>query len=350
MRTESWLSQPRIPVYYGTSMKNVLVIGGSGFLGSALVRALKRDDLASLRSFDLTRFPDADVQSIVGDLCNPDDVLKACTGVDTVFQTAALVDWGPRSRERLLAVNVLGNRNVIAACQKLGVARLIYTSSIDVVFDGTPISHGDERLPYPKHHLDDYGYSKALAERDVLQANDPRGLQTCSLRAAGIYGPGDRHRFPNILKAIQQGQMIRLGNGGARFNHVYVTNLVEAHLQAARALRPGSPVSGQAYFVTDHEPGNFYDFFTPYLTALGYPIPHRQLPESIAYGAALVMETLARVGIGSQPPLLTRYVVLSTCRDFYFDGTKAQRDFGYKTVVSSGQAFEETLSWLREIV
>jgi len=329
-------------------MQNILVIGGSGFLGSALIRALNQTGYDSVRSFDLTPHPDPQVGSVIGNICHLEDVLHACKGVDTVFQTAALVDWGPRSRERLMAINVQGNRNVIAACQKQGVTRLIYTSSVDVVFDGTPIRNGNESLPYPKRHLDDYGHTKALAEQDVLRANDPHGLQTCSLRAAGIYGPGDRYRFPSILKVAREGNMVHLGNGSARFNHIYITNLVEAHIRAAKALKPNSPVSGGAYFITDHEPTNFYEFFTPYLSALEFAVPSKRIPESIALGLAVVMETLARFGIGPQPPLLTRYVVLSTCRDFYFNSDKARNDFGYQPVLSPKQVFEETLAWLKE--
>lgn len=330
-------------------MNTAIVFGGSGFLGAALVRALQRAGVGHVRSFDLTPFPDPTVESVVGDLRDAAAVDQACAGVDTVFQTAALVDWGPRSRERLLAVNVNGNRHVIAACQRQGVARLIYTSSIDVVFDGAPIRDGDETLPYPRRHLDDYGHTKAVAEQEVLAAHQPNGLQTCALRATGIYGPGDRHRFPAILKAARAGKLLRLGDGRARFNHIYITNLVAAHLQAARALQAGAPVGGRAYFITDHAPGNFFDFFTPYLTALGYPPPTTQLPAGLAYVLALGLEAAARFGLGPQPPLLTRYVVHSTCRDFYFTGAAARRDLGYTPPVPPAQAYAETLAWLKEI-
>jgi len=330
-------------------MADILVIGGNGFLGAALLRALQQAGHGPLRSFDLAPCSDPRIASMTGDLRNPDAVLQACAGVDTVFQTAALVDWGPRSRARLWAVNVQGNRNVIAACQQQRVARLIYTSSIDVVFNGAPVRDGDESLPYPTRHLDDYGHTKSLAEQDVLRANDPAGLQTCALRAAGIYGPGDRHRFPPVFKAARQGNMVYLGDGRARFNHIYISNLVQAHLSAAAGLQPGSLLSGQAYFVTDHEATNFYDFFTPYLTALGFPIPRRRIPEGVAYALALALETLARWGIGPQPPLLTRYVVRSTCRDFYFSGAKARRELGYEPLVSPDQAFLETLEWWKRV-
>lgn len=327
-------------------MNQALIIGGNGFLGMALARALKQAGINRVRSFDLSVHPDPEIESVTGDLRDLQQVTQACAGIDTVFQTAALVDWGPRSRARLFAVNVDGNRNVIAACRERNVARLIYTSSIDVVFDGSPIRNGTEALPYPPRHLDDYGETKAIAERDVLHAHDPAGLQTCALRSAGIYGPRDRHRFPSIIKAVRQGQMVRLGNGNAKFDHIYITNLVEAHLRAAQALQPGSAVGGQAYFVTDHEPSNFYDFFTPYLQALGWPVPSKRIPLSVAYGLALAMEALGRIGLGPQPPLLTRYVVLSTCRDFYFSSEKARREFSYTPVVGPERAFTETLAWL----
>jgi nucleoside-diphosphate-sugar epimerase len=331
-------------------MENALVIGGNGLLGYALVRALKNRGVRTVRSFDMTGSPDPQVDSFIGDLRNSEQVAQACEGADTVFQTAALVDWGPRSRERLLAVNVQGNRNVITACQNSGVKRLVYTSSIDVVFNGQPIRNGDETLPYPKTYLDDYGYTKAIAEQDTLTANTENGLQTCSLRSAGIYGPSDRNRFPHILKAARAGKMMYMGDGSARFNHVYVTNLVEAHIRAAQALAPGSPLSGQAYFITDHPATNFYNFFTPYLSALGYPIPVRRLPTWLTYALAVVMENASRLGLGPATPLLTRYVVLSTCRDFYFNHQRATRDFGYQPVVSAQEAFEETLHWLKEQV
>jgi len=329
-------------------MENILVIGSSGFLGSALILTLKQAGYNNVRGFDLTAHPDASVDTILGDICDSAQVSRACAGMDTVFQTATLVDWGMRSRARLYAVNVQGNRNVIEACQAQGVRRLIYTSSIDVVFDGSSIRNGDEQLPYPPHHLDDYGDTKTIAEQDVLRANHPNGLQTCALRSTGIYGPGDKYRFPGILDAVRQGNTFSLGHGNSLFNHIYITNLVHAHLRAAQALEPASALSGQAYFIIDHPPLNFYKFFAPYLQALGYPPLSRRIPLPIAYALALFMETLARLGIGSQRPLLTRYVVLSTCKDFYFTSAKAKRDFGYEPIISAEQAFQETLNGLKK--
>jgi nucleoside-diphosphate-sugar epimerase len=325
-------------------MEDTLIIGGAGFLGAALASELKKRGV-SVRVFDLLPHPDPSIPTHIGDLRDKAQVREACTGVDTVFQTASLVDWGSRSRDRLYAVNVKGNRNVISVCQELGVPKLVYTSSIDVVFDGHPVANGDESLPYPANHLDHYGHSKMLAEQEVLAANGQHGLRTCALRTAGIYGPGDRHRLPSILKAARSGQNIRLGDGSAKFGHVYVTNVVHAHILAAQAL--DGPAAGQAYFIGDHPPGNFFDFFTPYLAAFGFPPAKTSIPYRVAYMLAILMETVARLGIGPSTPTLTRYVVASTCVDFYFSHDKAKRELGYQPVVSLEQAQAETLAWLR---
>lgn len=328
------------------AMEKVLVVGGSGFLGSALASALKARGHA-VRVLDLNPHPDPEIESQVGDICDPTAVQKACNGMDTVFQTAALVDWGPRSRERLFAVNVQGNRNVLEASRNAGVKRFIYTSSIDTVFDGSAISNGDESLPYPAKHLDDYGHTKALAEQEVLAANGLDEMSTCALRVAGIYGPGDKMRLLIILDRAKKGFYARMGDGKAKFRHVYISNAVHAHILAGNALDGHSKLAGQAYFIGDNEIINFFEFFVPFLHAYNLSPSKIRLPFWLMYPLAVISEELARLGIGPQKPDLTRYVILSTCRDFYFSNEKARRDFDYEPLVSYEKGVQETITWLK---
>ncbi len=329
-------------------MKKALIIGGNGFLGRHLAHTLYQQG-TTVRVLDLTPQPNAPFECFTGDIRDLSVVTTACQECDTVFNTASLVDWGPRSRERLFSINVQGNRNVIQAAVQTGVKRLIYTSSIDVVFDGTPLTNGDETLPYPARHLDDYGRTKMLAEKDIIQANGQHGLLTCSLRTAGIYGPGDAHRFPQVFEAVRKKQWLHMGDGSARFGHVYVANVVEAHRLAAEALTSASPPAGQCYFIGDHAPCNFYTFFDPYLQALAYPITRKRLPYRPAYLLAAMSERLSKWKLGPSRPKLTRYVVASTCVDFFFSYAKAQKDLGYQPIVSEVQAFAETCQWLKTV-
>ncbi|KAB8142277.1 NAD-dependent epimerase/dehydratase family protein [Chloroflexia bacterium SDU3-3] len=324
-----------------------LVVGGSGFLGSALVRTLLGRGW-QVRVFDRKPCAVPGAAYVGGDILRPDELRAACAGVDAVFQCASVIEWRPGADRVLHEVNVVGNRNVIAACVAAGVPRLIYTSSIDVVFDGRPIRAGDERLPYPARFLDTYSRTKAAAEREVIAANGRGQLLTCAIRPVGIFGPDDHVRIPAIIQAARQGQLVRVRPEGSRYDHVYVDNVAHMHALAAERLLPGSPVAGQCYFATDGEPTPFIDFFAPYLATYGLALPARTIPFRLAYGFAAASELWARLwprAPAGQP--LTRYVIATLGNDCYVSYAKAARDLGYAPLVSRAEAIERTLAWLR---
>lgn len=322
------------------------VIGGSGFIGRHLVALLLREG-RSVRVFDRTPFDDSRVEYVQGDIRRIDDVQRACTGAAVVFQCAALVDWHPGNERALYEINVIGNRHVIAACAAQRGVRLVFTSSIDAVFGGHPIRNGDETLPYPSRHLSFYGYTKMVAEQETLAATGKNGLMTCAIRPPGVYGPGDPYRLPTIIAEARRGNLVRLGDGSARFNHTYVENVAYMHLLAADRLAPESPVNGQCYFVTDQPPRNFFDFAESFVVAAGLPAARRTIPYRTAYALAAVLEGWARLTRGRfGKPLLTRSVVASTCIDCWVTSTKATRDLGYAPQVSEVDAFDRTMAWL----
>jgi sterol-4alpha-carboxylate 3-dehydrogenase (decarboxylating) len=297
-----------------------LVFGATGLLGHFIVEQLLERG-KKVRVFVRQPIADDRVEQVVGDITSAEDVRKAVEGVDVVFQTVSVIDWNPSKPDPLYDVNVKGNRNVIEACIDAGVKKLVYTSSIDVVFDGCDLHYADEALPYPKKHLDHYSISKTIAEKEVIAANGRGGLLTCSLRAAGIYGPGDRVRLPTVIEALRKGKPPRLGNGTSIFSHVYVENVAYAHILAAEKLEEGSPVAGQCYFITDHDATNFFQF---------------------------VFDDICKeLRKGSKAPLLTNYTVAATCRDFSFTHAKAARDFGYEPIVDREEAVRRTIEDLR---
>lgn len=154
---------------------------------------------------------------------------------------------------------------------------------MDVVFGGRPLYYADESVPYPNKYLDHYSHSKAIAEQEVIAANDSSGLLTCSMRATGIYGPGDNVRFPTVITALRTGNPPRMGDGSARVSNVYVDNCAHAHILAADMLEKGSALEGQCYFITDHEPTNFYDFVYDYVCKkIGYQVSEKRIPHRLA--------------------------------------------------------------------
>ncbi|MFO0890462.1 MAG: NAD-dependent epimerase/dehydratase family protein [Isosphaeraceae bacterium] len=125
----------------------VLVTGGGGFLGSAIVRLL-RERGATVRSLarnDYPRLDELGVEQHRGDLIDAEAVSRAVAGCETVFHVAAKAGiWGPY-RDYYRA-NVLGTENVIAACHEHGVRRLIYTGSPSVVFTGHDLEEWTSRF------------------------------------------------------------------------------------------------------------------------------------------------------------------------------------------------------------
>jgi nucleoside-diphosphate-sugar epimerase len=316
------------------------VIGGAGMLGYEMVRQLLEAG-KRVRVLDLQPLPEPCCPVRVGDIRDRGAVAAVCEGADVVFQTAAAV-WDPATpRDAYDTVNVDGNRLVIEVCRQLGVARLVYTSTIDVVVDGRkPIVDGDESLPYPaKMPGDDYCRTKIEAERAMIGANGP-ALATCALRPAGMYGPRDRYHLGNIVAMAKAGKYMRAGSGRARFTHVYSENAAHAHILAAERLFPGSPVAGQVYFVGDHYPAsNLFDFMEPYLEGLGFPVPRRSIPYPVAYGLACLAEVVA------PRSNLTRFSVIQTCVDHTYRHDRSERDLDYRPIVSREEAFRRTLEY-----
>ncbi len=170
-----------------------LVTGGGGFLGSAIARKLvaRGDAVRSLARGDYPSLRTLGIETIRGDVADPENVRRAAEGCDIIFHVAAKAGvWGPFAD--YYRANVEGTRNVISACRALGIHRLVYTSSPSVVFNGRDMEGVDESAPYPAHHEAPYAATKAEAERLVLAANVP-DLAVVALRPHLIWGPGDNH-------------------------------------------------------------------------------------------------------------------------------------------------------------
>lgn len=325
--------------------KNCLIIGGAGMLGYEIAKLLYNEG-KNVRILDINPLPaEANgMEAIIGDIRNKNDVRKACEGIDIVFQTAAAV-WDPALPKNIYEeVNVLGNKLVIDACRELAIPRLVYTSTLDVVVEGKkPIVEGDESLCYPKKlPKDHYSRTKIIAEKMVIDANSPE-LLTCSLRPVGMYGPRDKYHIANIIEVAKSKANIKLGDGTAKFSHVYSENAAWAHVLAAKHLYLGSPVAGECYFITGHKPDkNLFTFMEPFLEELGLPVPKRSIP----YRPAMLLATIAE--LFSPKSNFNRFSVIQTCIDHTFISDKAKQDFGYEPIISQEEAFRRTLEWFKE--
>ncbi|XP_035696140.1 short-chain dehydrogenase/reductase family 42E member 1-like [Branchiostoma floridae] len=340
--------------------ERVLVTGGGGYLGLRLANMLQRDG-ANVTLFDLREPIEkaaADIKFIKGDITNYEDVEDACRGMDCVYHIASHGMSGREQLNRKLieAVNVGGTKNVIKACCRQGVHRLVYTSTFNVVFGGQKIEFGDESLPYlPLHkHPDYYSMTKSIAEMEILKANGTvveggGTLHTCALRPAGIYGPGEQRHLPRIVSYIEQGLFaVVYGEPDSLVEFVHVDNLATAHVLAGRALQDDKQhvAAGQAYFISDGKPVNNFEFFRPLVEGLGYTYPTVRVPVSLVYFFAFLTEMVHYV-VGrfyNFQPLLTRTEVYKTGVTHYFNLGKAKRELGYEPVTYD---LSEVVQWFK---
>jgi nucleoside-diphosphate-sugar epimerase len=321
-----------------------LVTGGGGFLGLAIVRALrKRGD--AVRSFSRhahEALAPLGVEQRRGDVADAAAVAAAVEGCDVVFHVAARPGiWG--DYEEYHRPNVVGTQHVIAACRAHGVRRLVYTGSPSAVFDGRDMEGVDESVPYPASYAAHYPRTKAMAEQLVRAANGAE-LATVSLRPHLVWGPGDNHLLPRLVARARAGQLARIGTRDKLIDTVYVDNAADAHLLAADCLAPGSAVAGKAYFISQGEPLPLWDMVGRLLDAAGAPRVTRTIPVPLALALAWGFETAHRLTGNRSEPRLTRFVVHELSTAHWFDISAARRELGYAPAVS----IAEGLRRLRE--
>lgn len=344
----------------------VLITGGVGFLGRALVRELTRADGVvrprEVRVLD-PRAPDGDgggeIRYLAGDVRRPADLARACAGVDIVFHLAALIDWGQHLPEVVRAVNLDGTRNVIAACREAGTRALVFTSSLDAIYSGLAAHETDESAPYPASFPSEYCASKAEAEQAVLAADglplggsSARRLRTIVIRPCSIWGENDPYHIGAMLRLARLGAVARLGRGRPPTQWVYVGNVAHLLVLAAKALWEGrQEAAGQVYFATDFPARNFFDQLEPVVRAVG----GRMLPPSLAlpHRPVRVLSQLVQLATrGLRPfvaltPLLTPFSVDFVCHEFTVRTDKAARLLGYRPIYSEAEAYARTIAAAR---
>lgn len=295
---------------------------------------------------------------VKGDVRNYSTVYNAVRDVDCVYHAASFGLSGASQLYKIPTeeVNVNGTKNVIKACQELGVERLIYTSSYNVVLGSKPIRKGDESLPYadPNEMVDHYSKTKRKADQLVLEANglEVEGggtLKTCCIRPAGIYGPGERRHTERIAGYIENGLTVMMP-GNAMVDWVHINNLVQVHLLVIPALSPstGAVAAGKAYFVSDNQPILMFDFLRPLFHAFNREVPKRTCPYCLMYFIGFLMEILHFLfrPIFYFEPFLTRTEVLKMQLDHYHSMEKAINELGYNP---KPYTYEESLQiFLRE--
>lgn len=321
-------------------MKKVLVTGGGGFVGSHIVKQLRAMGVTCV-VLGRNLYPKVEAigaQCVQGDITDSSCVNEAMQGVDTVFHVAALAGiWG--NWENYYGINVLGTKNVLAVAKKNGVRNFIYTSTPSVVFNGDDIINGDETLPYGEKVLCNYAKSKIIAEKLVLESNSDEML-SCAIRPHLVWGPGDPHLIPRLLERGRGKELKKVGNCKNLVDISYVDNVATAHIQAAQNLEDSGTAAGKAYFVSQGEPVNLWDWVDDLFHRFDVPPIQKRVPFALAYSAGSILEKVHSVFAPETEPKMTRFLAEQLAKSHCFSIKNAEKDLGYIPLISTEEGMK----------
>lgn len=315
----------------------VLITGAGGFLGQYIARDLlqKGYDVTSFSRGQYPELASLGVHQISGNLKNAEDVFRATQGMDAIVHTASLVGMG-NCYQDFFETNVLGTRNILEACKKNNIKKLIYTSTPSVAFGESSLCGVDESIGYPSRHLSHYASTKAQAEKEVLAKNS-NDLSTVAIRPHLIYGPGDKNLIPRVVDAAKKGRIKIIGDGNNLVDVSYVENVSAVHVRALENLGPQSSIAGKAYFF-GQGPIKLWDFTNEILKREGLPPLKKKIPLKVAYGVGWIIEKISQAlslfGVKVENPPMTRFIALQLGSSHYFSHKQLEQDLGTFKLIS----------------
>ena len=318
---------------------NAFVTGGSGFVGQALIRRLRRDgwDVRALARTEAAaqRVGAAGADPVRGDLDDVPAMREGAEGSDVVFHAAAaLGDWG--KREEFERVNVGGTRNALAASREAGVKRFVHVGTEAALMAGEPLVNVDEEAPLRPDSKALYSSTKAKAEQAVRGANAHGAFETVVVRPRFVWGKGDTTLLPAMKEMVEHGRWAWIGGGRHLTATTHVDNTVEGLVLAADRGRPGG-----VYFVTDGEPVVFRDFVSDLMRTQGIDPPARTVPTPLAGGLAAAGEAIWGVLRRDSPPPLTRFAFWVSSQECTIDISRARQELGYRPIRTRAEGLAE---------
>jgi dihydroflavonol-4-reductase len=321
-----------------------LVTGATGFVGSAVAKALREADFPVRalvrRGSPRSHLAGLGLELVEGDLRDRASVARAMGGVRYVFHVAADYRLWARDRREIFAANVEGTRNVMQEALRAGVERVVYTSSVATLTlrpDGAP---ADESLPLPEHEgIGAYKRSKIAAERlvEAMVAND--GLPAVIVNPSTPIGPRDVKPTPTgrIIVEAACGRIPGFVDTG--LNLVHVDDVAEGHVAA---LRRG--VIGERYILGGANVP-FADMLADIARLVGRAPPRLRVPRAVALPVAYAAEGMA--WLTGREPFATVDGIRMSEHHMFFTAAKAERELGFRARPYL-QGLKDAIGWFRE--
>jgi dihydroflavonol-4-reductase len=319
----------------------ILVTGASGFVGSAVLRALGERGLA-LRALaratsPRTNFAGVDCEIVEGDMTDPQAMNRALEGVRHLFHVAADYRlWAPDPSD-ILRANIEGTRTVMEAALAQGVERIVYTSSVATLRAGDAAHSVDESSPLDEGQgVGVYKQSKVSAERLVERLVAERGLQAVIVNPSTPIGPRDVKPTPTgrIVIEAAAGRIPAFVDTG--LNLVHVDDVAKGHVLAMDKGEIGER------YILGGQNASLRDLLSAIAALTGRRPPTISLPRAPLYPLAWAAEAVARVT--GKAPFVTRDALRMAAHHMFFTSAKAERELGYSARPYQ-EALADALAW-----
>jgi dihydroflavonol-4-reductase len=320
-----------------------LVTGASGFVGSAVARALQARGtplrLLVRASSPRKNLEGIEAEVVVGDMADASAMAAAMHGVRHLFHVAADYRLWARDPEEIVRNNLSGTRAVLGAALNAGVERVVYTSSVATLGfrdDGSP---SDETLPLePAEAVGAYKRSKVIAEREV-QRMAADGLAVVIVSPSTPIGPHDVKPTPTgrIIVEAAAGRMPAFLDTG--LNLVHVDDVAQGHLLALDQGRQGEN------YILGGQDVSLGRMLADIAGLMGRKAPTVSLPHAPLYPLAIATEALAY--LTGKEPFLTRDALKMSRHRMFFSSTKAERELGYAARPYT-EGLSDALEWFRQ--
>lgn len=321
-----------------------LVTGANGFLGSYLVKKLSanghhvnafvRDPMTAqhIRGNGITLFK--------GNILEPDTLQAACDEVEGVFHLAALTKVWAKDPKAYFDINVVGTMNVLEACIKANVRRVVVTSTAGV-FGAKKNGSIDEKTARDMDYFNAYESSKALCESKIKDYVID-GLDVIIVSPTRIYGPF-LNKIPHsvnllIYKFVNENWRFIPGNGLKIANYVYIEDVVNGHILAMETGK-----KGQTYILggTNHD---YLEFFNTLKSCTGLHRNMYKIPQFILYMYAFLQ--LLKAQCGGEPDITPKWMA-KTQYDWKVNPAKAVNDLGLK-ITPLQLGLQSTIEWMQK--
>jgi dihydroflavonol-4-reductase len=320
-----------------------LVTGATGFVGSAVVRALVRrgEPVRALvrQSSSLSLLEGLPVETVAGDLAEPATCKSALKGCRALFHVAADYRlWVPEP-DAMYRTNVDGTRALLAAAGDAGITRIVHTSSVATLGSRADRQPADETTPSTLANMvGHYKRSKFLAE-EAVRGLAAAGLPVVIVNPSAPIGPGDARPTPTgrVVLEAARGRFPAYVDTG--LNVVHVDDVAEGHLLALERGQIGER------YILGGDNLSLGELLAAIARLMGRPPPRLRLPANALLPVALVAEALARLRTGAEP-LVTRDGVRLARKPMYFTSAKAERELGYRRRPAL-EALRDAIAWYR---